>query len=62
VTARPGVLRELLAVAAWQTERDLRRAVDAAVGPDEREAAQCRLNAYLDARDEVGGPVRREEP
>jgi hypothetical protein len=50
VTARPGMLRELLAVAAWQTERHLRRAVDAAEGPHEREAAQCRLNVHLDAR------------
>jgi hypothetical protein len=55
VTPRPGMLRELLAVAAWQTERDLRRAVDAAVGPDEREAAQWRLNAHLDARDDANG-------
>jgi hypothetical protein len=52
MTARLGVLRELLAVAAWQTERYLRRAVDAAVGPDEREAAQWRLNAHLDARED----------
>jgi hypothetical protein len=52
VTARPGMLREILAVAAWQTERHLRRAVDAAEGPDEREAAQWRLTAHLDTRDE----------
>jgi hypothetical protein len=52
--SRPTHLRAAIAEAQRREVRilDLQRAIRTADGPDEREAAQARLNAFLDELDE----------